>query len=179
MPLSGRGVVYGERRHLHDTARLAVRVVILQRPGEDPVAEPPRKATGSSGATAASGLGKGSGTDPRAVYEELHASAEFRDLRRRYRAFVLPATVAFLAWYLLYVVMSNWAGDFMGAKVAGNINVGLIFGLLQFVTTFGLAWLYARHANKTFDPIAEELEGRFNSATGRHGSLHGHQEGPR
>ena len=36
-----------------------------------------------------------------------------RELRRRYRGFVFPATVAFLAWYLLYVVMSNWAHDFM------------------------------------------------------------------
>ncbi len=143
------------------------------------MARPTHKASGSSGATAASSLGKGRAGDDRAVYEELHATAEFRDLRRRYRAFVLPATVAFLAWYLLYVVMSNWAGEFMAAKVIGNINVGLVFGLLQFVTTFGLAWLYARHANKTFDPIAEELEGRFNRATGRHGSLHGHQEGPR
>ena len=142
------------------------------------MARSPRKAGGSSGATAASSLHKGR-ADDRAVYEELHGTAEFRDLRRRYRAFVLPATVAFLAWYLLYVVMSNWAGDVMGTKVIGNINVGLIFGLLQFVTTFGLAWLYARHANKTFDPIAEELEGRFNAATGRHGSLHGHQDGPR
>ncbi len=143
------------------------------------MARPTHKASGSSGATAASSLGTGRAGDDRAVYEELHATAEFRDLRRRYRAFVLPATVAFLAWYLLYVVMSNWAGDLMGAKVIGNINVGLVFGLLQFVTTFGLAWLYARHANKTFDPIAEELEGRFNRATGRHGSLHGHEEGPR
>jgi uncharacterized membrane protein (DUF485 family) len=74
-------------------------------------------------------------------------------------------------------VMSNWAGDFMGTKVVGHINVALVFGLLQFATTFGLAYLYARHANRKFDPIAEELEGRFNEATGRHGSLHGHGTG--
>ena len=33
--------------------------------------------------------------------------------------------------------------DFMSTKVVGNINVALVFGLLQFVTTFLLAWLYA------------------------------------
>ncbi len=32
---------------------------------------------------------------------------EFVELRRRYRGFVFPATVAFLSWYLLYVVMSQ------------------------------------------------------------------------
>jgi uncharacterized membrane protein (DUF485 family) len=152
------------------------------------VATPSRKAGGSSGATAASSLRKGSGAssgrgsvpgDERAVYEELHATQEFSELRRRYRGFAFPATIAFLVWYLLYVILSNWAGDFMSTKVVGHINVALVFGLLQFVTTFVLAWLYARHANKNFDPIAEQLEGRFNSATGRHGSLHGHQDGAR
>jgi uncharacterized membrane protein (DUF485 family) len=148
------------------------------------VTGPSDRAGGSSGATAAGSLRKGAGGGSvpgydRAVYEELHATAEFADLRRRYRGFVFPATVAFLAWYLLYVVMSMWAEDFMATKIAGNVNVGLVFGLLQFVTTFGLAWLYARHANKSFDPIAEELEGRFNTATGRYGSLHGHQDGAR
>ena len=67
------------------------------------------------------------------IYDELHESADFVELRRRFRRFVFPATAAFLAWYLLYVVMSNWADDFMSKKVVGNINVALVFGLLQFV----------------------------------------------
>jgi uncharacterized membrane protein (DUF485 family) len=137
------------------------------------VARPTRKTGGSSGATAASGLRKDR-TDDRAVYEELHATDEFRDLRRRYRSFVFPWTAAFLAWYLLYVVMSMWAGDFMATTIVGHINVALVFGLLQFATTFGLAALYSRHANRQFDPLAEELEERFNRATGRHGSVHAH-----
>ena len=74
------------------------------------------------------------------VYDSLHESADFVELRRRFRAFVFPATIAFLTWYLLYVVMSNWATDFMDTKVVGNINVALVFGLLQFVTTFLLAY---------------------------------------
>ena len=98
------------------------------------------------------------------VYEQLHATTEFHDLRRRYRGFAIPATIAFLAWYLLYVVMSNWAEDFMNTKLVGNINVALVFGLLQFVSTFAIAWLYARHANKELDPLAEGLEKRYNEA---------------
>ena len=35
------------------------------------------------------------------VYDRLHETAEFQELRRRYRGFVFPATVAFLTWYLL------------------------------------------------------------------------------
>ena len=70
------------------------------------------------------------------VYDRLHETAEFTELRRRYRGFVFPWTVAFLSWYLLYVVMSNWAHDFMSIQLWGNINVALVFGLLQFLTTF-------------------------------------------
>ncbi|GGS70221.1 hypothetical protein GCM10010156_31280 [Planobispora rosea] len=66
-------------------------------------------------------------------------------------------TAAFLVWYLLYVVLSGFARDFMGIKVLGNINVALIFGVLQFVSTFGIAWAYARHAEKKLDPIADEI----------------------
>ena len=101
------------------------------------------------------------------VYDELSARPEFAELRSRYRRFVIPATAAFLAWYGLYVLMSMFAHDFMSTQVVGNINVALVFGLLQFVSTFGLAWLYARHANRRFDPIAEDLERRFNTETGR------------
>lgn len=101
------------------------------------------------------------------VYDRIHESDEFAELKQRYRAFVLPATVGFLVWYLLYVLMSNWAHDFMSKEVFGNINVALIFGLLQFVTTFLIAWLYARHMNKSVDPIARELEQRYEQEVGR------------
>ena len=95
------------------------------------------------------------------IYDRLHATPEFTELRRRYRGFVIPATVAFLVWYLLYVILSNWAGDFMSIQVVGHINVALIFGLLQFVTTFGLAWMYARFSSSKLDPLARQLEAEY------------------
>ncbi len=97
------------------------------------------------------------------VYDRLHAAPEFAELRSRYRNFVFPATVAFLAWYLLYVVLSNWAHDFMSAKVVGNINVALVFGLLQFVTTFALAWVYSRYSTARLDPLARVLNDRYDA----------------
>jgi uncharacterized membrane protein (DUF485 family) len=91
------------------------------------------------------------------VYEQIQADPQFQELRRRYRSFAFPMTVAFLAWYLLYVVLSGFARDFMGTKLFGNINVALIFGLLQFVSTFLIAWAYSRHAAAKLDPLADEL----------------------
>ena len=103
------------------------------------------------------------------VYDRLHDSSDFVELRKRYRAFVFPATAAFLAWYLLYVAMSNWAGDFMAIKLVGNINVALVFGLLQFVTTFGLAWAYSRYSNAKLDPLARDLEQAYRDEAGTTG----------
>ena len=93
----------------------------------------------------------------------VQRSPEFADLRRKFRSFVFPMTLVFLSWYLLYVIASGWARDFMGQKLIGNINVAYVFGLLQFVSTFLIAWLYERHMNRNVDPLArrlrEELEG--------------------
>src|SRR5262249_20778776 len=76
-------------------------------------------------------------------YLAVQASPEFVHLRRALRGFVFPMTVAFILWYALYVVLSAYARGFMSTKVVGNINVALIFGLLQFVSTFLMSWLYA------------------------------------
>ena len=94
-------------------------------------------------------------------YREAHASPEFQELKRRFRAFAFPMTVAFLSWYLLYVILSSWATDFMSTQLWGHINVALVFGLLQFVTTFGLAWMYARFSAAKLDPLARQLEAEY------------------
>ena len=101
-------------------------------------------------------------TDP--VYDQLAASPEFVELRKRYRGFVFPATVAFLVWYLLFVVLSIWAHGFMSHRLVGNINVALVFGLLQFVTTFALAWLYSRYTTAKLDPLARQLNASYESS---------------
>ena len=95
------------------------------------------------------------------VYQVLYETAEFVELRRRFRKFVFPATVGFLLWYLLYVVMSNWATDFMSKQVVGHINVALIFGVLQFVTTFvhrlGLCALHEPSGRPSRPPAGREV----------------------
>ncbi|NUW46538.1 DUF485 domain-containing protein [Nonomuraea rhodomycinica] len=99
------------------------------------------------------------------VYEQVQTSSEFQDLKRRFRRWTFPMTVAFLAWYLLYVVLSGFARDFMGIKLFGNVNVALVLGLLQFVSTFWIAWAYARHAEKKLDPIADKLRHEVEEKT--------------
>ena len=90
-------------------------------------------------------------------YRAVQQSEEFGRLRHAVRSFVFPMTVAFFLWYALYVLLSAYARGFMSAKVVGNINVALIFGLLQFVTTFLIAWYYSRYAASKIDPLADKI----------------------
>jgi uncharacterized membrane protein (DUF485 family) len=90
-------------------------------------------------------------------YVAVQQSPEFVALRKTLRGFIFPMTIAFFLWYALYVILSAYARDFMGTKVAGNINVALIFGLLQFVSTFLIAWLYSRFAGRRLDPVADKI----------------------
>ncbi|MCX4848803.1 DUF485 domain-containing protein [Streptomyces sp. NBC_00893] len=97
------------------------------------------------------------------VFVAMQESGEFGELRRAYRSFAFPLTIAFILWYLLYVLLSNYAGGFMGTKVYSNINVAFVFGLAQFVTTFLIAWLYSRHAAAKLDPKAEAIKSRMEA----------------
>jgi uncharacterized membrane protein (DUF485 family) len=94
-------------------------------------------------------------------YLAAQNSPEFIDLKKRFRQFAFPMTFAFLAWYLLYVLLSTYAHDFMSTKVFGNVNVGILLGLAQFVTTFVITHLYVAHANRRTDPIADEMRERL------------------
>ena len=110
-------------------------------------------------------------------YLAAQQSPEFIELKQRFRRFAVPMTVAFLVWYLLYVLLSTYAHDFMSTEVFGNINVGLIFGLLQFVSTFAITHLYVNHANKNTDPIADEMRHRLESHEFSHRDTGGAAEG--
>lgn len=94
----------------------------------------------------------------------VQSGEPFRELRRRLRRFVFPTTVLFLAWYLLYVLLADYAHGLMSTRLVGNINLGLVLGLAQFVSTFAITMLYVRHAGRRLDPLAEEIRERIEGA---------------
>ncbi|MEH0936820.1 DUF485 domain-containing protein [Micromonospora psammae] len=103
-------------------------------------------------------------------YLAVQRSDEFAGLRRALRGFVFPMTVAFFLWYALYVILSAYARDFMGTKLFGsNINIALVFGLLQFVSTFVIAWLYSRYADRRIDPVADRIRAEMGEVNHEHG----------
>ncbi|MFI6678509.1 DUF485 domain-containing protein [Kribbella sp. NPDC050470] len=98
------------------------------------------------------------------TYRDVQVSPDFSDLRRRFRRFVFPMTGLFLVWYFLYVLLAAYAPDFMSTKIGGNINVALLLGLGQFVSTFAITMTYVRWADKRVDPDAERLRHQIEGA---------------
>ncbi|AVZ75726.1 DUF485 domain-containing protein [Streptomyces lunaelactis] len=91
------------------------------------------------------------------IYLEVQRSVAFQEVRSRYRRFVVPTVLAFLVWYLAYVVAATTAPGLMARPVTGAVNVAMVAGLGQFLTTFLLTWAYARHARLRRDRAALDL----------------------
>ncbi|MCX2731788.1 DUF485 domain-containing protein [Saccharopolyspora sp. NFXS83] len=74
-------------------------------------------------------------------------------------------TLLVLAWYFTYVALGAYAEDFMSQPVFGVVNMGIVLGLLQFVTTAIVTVAYGRYVRKRIDPLVERL--REQEGTGR------------
>lgn len=90
-------------------------------------------------------------------FNSIARSAEFGELRARVKWFVFPMTVLFLALYIGYVLLAAYAPDFMARPVYGEINIGLLLGISQFVSTLLITGLYVRYATRSIDPRVDEI----------------------
>jgi uncharacterized membrane protein (DUF485 family) len=118
--------------------------------------------TEAHGAAAGRGDGSGDGvTTGSAHHSEIdwiaaERSSEFRELEKRKNAFIIPATVFFLAWYFGFIILAGYAPDFMGEEfLTDGFTVGYLLALSQFVMTWVLGAVYVRKATRDFDPLAE------------------------
>ncbi|MBO2460630.1 DUF485 domain-containing protein [Actinomadura violacea] len=103
---------------------------------------------------------------PPGWYAPLAQDPGFLLLRRRFLVAAAGVTAAFFGWYAVYVALSAFARGFMARQVAGHVNVALLLGVLQFASTFLLAWAYLAYARRRLDPLAEDLRSRHPSALG-------------
>ena len=94
-------------------------------------------------------------------WEAIAASAQFRELLRAKRRFVVPAMILFVAYYFALPVLVGYARPLMERRVIGALNIAYLFALSQFAMAWILAWLYVRAAAR-FDRMAREiLEDRY------------------
>ena len=93
---------------------------------------------------------------PQFDWEAVERSPEFRELVSKKKAFVIPATIFFLAWYFGFIILAGYAPDFMGEEfITDGMTVGYALALTQFIMTWVLGWMYLRRADRVFDPLAE------------------------
>jgi uncharacterized membrane protein (DUF485 family) len=90
-------------------------------------------------------------------FTAIHDSPQFAALRRRFRRFVFPMAALFFCWYLTYVLLAAYARGFMSHRLFGLVTVGLVLGVLQFVSTIAITAGYVRFARKNLDPAVAEL----------------------
>lgn len=107
-----------------------------------------------------------SGHDRTIDYVAVEQSPRFLRLKRTQRSFIFPLAAFFLIWYFVYVLLAAFATDFMAQRVWGDITVGLLFGLGQFVTTFAITMAYVAFANRKLDPLASEIREELEKAQG-------------
>src|ERR671915_176950 len=107
-------------------------------------------------ATTEIGTGGGPDRHPDIDWVAAERSPEFRELIKKKRAFVVPATIFFLVWYFGFIVLAGYAPDFMGREfITDGMTVGYALALTQFIMTWALGWMYLRRADRVFDPLAE------------------------
>ncbi|GAA1023519.1 hypothetical protein Aple_102100 [Acrocarpospora pleiomorpha] len=107
---------------------------------------------------------------PGGEFTALAHDHRFHLLKARFRRLATTLVAAFLGWYFLYIALSAFARDFMARPAFGHINMALLLGVLQFVSTFVLAWRYTRYARRMLDPLSAQLrdEARRRQAEREH-----------
>lgn len=121
--------------------------------------------------------GRAKQLDPATIdWEAAENSPEFKELIKKRRAFVLPATIFFFVWYFGFVLLAAYAEDFMATRLIDGFTLGYALALTQFIMTWGLSYAYIRKADRDFDPLARRAAEKAVEA-GRRGGARGSEVG--
>jgi uncharacterized membrane protein (DUF485 family) len=100
-----------------------------------------------------------------ADWDRIATSAQFQDLLARKKAFILPAFLFFLVYYLLLPILVGWAPTLMSNRVFGTVTLAYLFALSQFVVGWVIAGLYLKASGK-FDRLIRDLLARTDGCEG-------------
>jgi uncharacterized membrane protein (DUF485 family) len=89
-------------------------------------------------------------------WEAIEQTPAFQELVQKRKAFVLPATIFFLAWYMGFILLTAYAEGFMSDRVYEGLTVGYCLALTQFLMVLVLGLMYLSRAANVFDPLAEK-----------------------
>jgi uncharacterized membrane protein (DUF485 family) len=87
---------------------------------------------------------------------EIAGSPAFRTLATARERFVVPATIASLGWFLVFLLLCGFAPDFMAQSIYEGLTVAYVVGLSQIVMVWVVSWLYLRVSDRKLDPLARD-----------------------
>jgi uncharacterized membrane protein (DUF485 family) len=97
------------------------------------------------------------GVRPRADWEAIEGSPEFRELVARRRRFVVPALGFAVFVTVVFVLLANLAPGIMGASVAGDITFGFVYGVALIIMTWVITLLYLRKSDREWAPLERRV----------------------
>ena len=101
----------------------------------------------------ASAAGPGGSGSADIDWQSIESSAEFRELTEARRRFVLPASIFFLAFFIVYLLLAALAPGLMGTTLWGGMTLGFLLAVAQVLMTFVVTLLYLRQAGRVLEPL--------------------------
>ncbi|MDN7243127.1 DUF485 domain-containing protein [Planococcus sp. N028] len=93
-------------------------------------------------------------------FNAIEASAGFRELMKKKKAFLVPVTVLFLGLYLLFNIIISYT-NWLDKPFIGDISWVWVFAFSLFAMTWILVTIYMKRAEK-FDEMAKDTLKEFN-----------------
>ena len=87
----------------------------------------------------------------------IDADPRFQSLHEKKVRFLMGLMIFSVAYYFLLPIGAAYFPELFRIKVWGPMNFGILFALSEFVVAWGIAYFYARRANREFDAMAREL----------------------
>lgn len=81
----------------------------------------------------------------------------FVELHRKKTVFLYGLWALSAGFYFVLLLGAGYTPELFAVEVIGNINVGYLFALAQFVVSFVIAIYYGRVADLDFDRLTDEL----------------------
>lgn len=89
-------------------------------------------------------------------FVRIEKTEEFQKLKSSKYKFVFTIPLLFIAYYLLFIVLSAYAKGFMSTLVFGNFTFGYLIGISYYLVIWALAGVYVWKARQ-YDKQVEEI----------------------
>lgn len=93
----------------------------------------------------------------RAEWSRVERTSAFQELIQKKKAFLIPAVIFFLVFYMALPVLGGFT-TILDGQAIGGMTWAYVYGFAQFVMTLILTHLYLNRANK-WDRLVEEARG--------------------